>query len=678
LKRSLLLILPLWLALGAFFSISFVSDLENRTYDAKARFCARRLSDAAVLVEIDQPSLDFYHRRFNLPYPWPRSLYGRALRFLHRAGARLIALDMIFSEPSAYADEDQHLADAVAESGNVCLPIFFNRGANEHPDLKRFALRDAPDLKTAERKGVLTPIAPLLTAMSTTGNAEDFPDRDGQFRRLTHFVRFDGRTFPSFSLAMALALKSEMRLGTIPFAGNGTLNLRFYRRDSFRRLSIADLIQSEVRLEEGLAPTVDANDFKDRLVLIGATAPGLRDLRPNPMSPTAAGVELHATALLNLLRGEFIREAPVWLDRTAWLLAMLLLGLLLRRIRSTLLQVTVSAAALLLAVAANVALFAAGVDFSLLPLLAGLTLTAGADVYVRYRRVRKEKRFIQSAFQNYLSDSLLKQILKNPSALTLGGEKKTVTVFFSDLAGFTSFSERLEPEAVVHVLNRYLERMTGVILEHGGFVNKFEGDAVMAFWGAPLADVNQSQRALRAALACLDELADLNHEFKRSGQPALQMRIGINSGPAIVGNIGSSKRFEYTVIGDTVNLASRLEGINKMYSTRIICGTATRRLGSEGVLLRRLDRVRVKGKAKPEEIFEVLTTAEPADERAHERVRRFEEALDLYFQGRFRRAGGLFAALADDPPARVFAERCRRLASRKPPDWDGTWTFTEK
>jgi adenylate cyclase len=253
-----------------------------------------------------------------------------------------------------------------------------------------------------------------------------------------------------------------------------------------------------------------------------------------------------------------------------------------------------------------------------------------------------------------------------------------VSVFFSDLAGFTSISEKRPAEEVVAILNTYLERMTAVIMEEGGFVNKFEGDAIMAFWGAPLPAERQAALAMRAALRCQEKLETLNDEFAAAGLPRLGMRVGVNSGEVIVGNIGSRRRFEYTVIGDAVNLASRLEGINKQYGTRVICGSLSARMAAGEMLLRRLDRVRVKGKQVAEEIFEVLAVQDDLPAGAPGDLAEFARGLELYFAGDFSAALPVFTALAADAPAQVFARRCRYLLDNPPENWDGCWTFTEK
>ena len=666
------------LALGLGTAVS--SLFENKIYDQKVRIFSRRIDAPVVLVEIDQESLDFYSKNFNLPWPWPRSLYAKAIDFLAAAGVRGVGLDMIFSEANPYAGEDERLAAAIKKAGNVFMPLFFADGGATTADLSRFALPVAPGFSGLPRKkgAKSLPLPMLRAALRGGGNAFFVPDRDGVFRRLKHFIDCQGHVYPSFSLALALFVDPKMKTKQIPFANDGGLNLKFYSKGSFERYSISELIQSQVRLQEGQAAVVPTAKFKNKIVLIGATAPGLLDNRPSPVNAAGSGFELHATALSNFLTGDFLNVVPVWLQWVLVLLAIAALNGLLFRIKSISWQVLAATAVVLLALAGNLFLFKLGFDLDFLPLLVGLVLTTANDVLERYRRVRREKKFIQNAFKNYLSDSLLAEIMKNPQGLNLGGEKKLVTIFFSDLAGFTSLSEKLPPEEVVNILNTYLERMTTVIMENGGFVNKFEGDAIMAFWGAPLAQERQAALAMRAALRCQEELQGLNEDFARDGLPRLGMRIGVNSGEVIVGNIGSQKRFEYTVIGDAVNLASRLEGINKQYGTTIICGTLAGSMAAGEMALRRLDRVRVKGKQVPEEIFEIVAEKENAAAELIPLLESFERGLKLYFGGDFTAALGIFTELSEDPPAQVFTKRCRWLLDNPPADWDGVWTFTEK
>jgi len=437
-----------------------------------------------VLVEIDQESLAFYSRNFNISWPWPRSLYARAIAFLASGEARAVGLDMIFSEASPFGGEDEQLAAAMEKAGNVFMPLFFSAASGAPADARGFDLPTGlGPVRPPPRHGVVLPVPQVRAALRGGGNGTENPDRDGVFRRLHHFFGYQGRVYPSFSLAMALFVDPKLALEQIPFAADGGLNLKFYDKSSFRRYRISQLIQSQVRREEGNAPVIPASDFKNKIVLIGPTASGLLDNRPSPGNAAGSGFELHATALHNFLAADFIRVWPPWLQWLLVFLAIAALNFALFRIQSIDWQVAAAVAAILLALAGNLFLFHLCIDQDLLPLVLGLLLTTAHDVYHRYQSERRKKKFIQNAFKNYLSDSLLAEIMKNPQGLNLGGEKKLVTIFFSDLAGFTTLSEKLPPEEVVHILNTYLERMTTVIMESGGFVNKFEGDAIMAFWG---------------------------------------------------------------------------------------------------------------------------------------------------------------------------------------------------
>lgn len=660
--------------LGGFLSRQY----ETRVYDLKTRLTSRPAPPDVVLAKIDQGSLDFYSREFGIGWPWPRSLYARAIDYLAFAGARVVILDMVFSEAS-YPDEDEWLARSLRASGRVFLPLFFLKGKGDDSGVERFALEAPPVPPRLERRDgrVQQQLGPLRDAARGGGNAQDDPERDGVYRRLRLFVGHRGRVFPSLALAAALHADPGLDLKRVPFAADGGLNLRFYRGGSFRDYAISELIQSQVRRQAGEEPVLPPAELRGKIVVIGATATALLDNRATPVNPVSSGFELHATAVANLLHGDFVRVLD---PRLQWLLVLLLIALLnlfLSRLRTLPRQLLAALAAVLAALAGNVLLFRAGIDLDFIPLLAALASVTGYDAFQRYQQVRREKKFIEKAFKGYMSDSLLAEIMKNPRGLHLGGEKKRVTVFFSDLAGFTTLSEKLPAEEVVRVLNTYLERMTSIIIAEGGFVNKFEGDAIMAFWGAPLADGRQAARAMHAALRCQEDLLALNDEFAAAGLPRLGMRVGINSGEVIVGNIGSRQRFEYTVIGDAVNLASRLEGINKQYGTRIICGALAGEMAAAEIALRRLDRVRVKGKQVPEEIFEVAAVREGAG-MPPRGLEEFDRGLRLYFSGDFASAAGVFAALPDDPAARVFARRCAFLLADPPKDWDGVWTFTEK
>ncbi len=429
--------------------------------------------------------------------------------------------------------------------------------------------------------------------------------------------------------------------------------------------------------------------FQGRIVLIGETDALTQDRHATPLyhlTGTALkrtpGVEILGHTVNTVLAGRFFRET----------------GAAARLALYLLLTLAVSAATIywpprrlffvtpaLLAVCGGGSVLA--FNRYLIPPLVGSTvaLLLGQGVSFAYRHwvLDKEKRLVRNAFAKYLSPDVVARIVEDPSRLALGGERREMTVFFSDLAGFTGISERLAPEELVVLLNRYLSLVTGIILSHGGTVDKFEGDAVMAFWGAPLPEEGH---AVRACLAALDQQAamkDFNEELARDGLPGLTVRMGINTGPMIVGNMGSAERFDYTVMGDAVNLGSRLEGANKAFGTGIMISRETFERAAGAVAVRELDMLRVKGKDMPVRVYELLGRAGDLDGAREKQMGIFEEGLASYRAADFQKALEIFetvlAACPDDGPSRTYAERCRRYLDAPPPaGWDGVFTLTAK
>jgi adenylate cyclase len=300
-----------------------------------------------------------------------------------------------------------------------------------------------------------------------------------------------------------------------------------------------------------------------------------------------------------------------------------------------------------------------------------------------YATEGRQKLAIRTMFSRYMSEKVISHLLEHPEKVRLGGERRRLTLFFSDLAGFTGISEGLEPEVVVQLLNEYLSTMTEIILAEEGTVDKYEGDAIMAFWGAPLPLEDQALRACRAALRQQEALQDLNQRFEAQGWPRLHCRIGLHTGEAVVGNLGSRKRFDYTVIGDTVNLASRLEGLNKFYGTAIMASETTVQECGEALEFQELDRVAVKGRETPVTVFTALAFPGALSQSQEQARKTFAEGLRLYRQGLFGRAAAAFQqALEQWPefaPSREFLRRCREWEETAPPaDWDGVFRPDKK
>jgi adenylate cyclase len=315
---------------------------------------------------------------------------------------------------------------------------------------------------------------------------------------------------------------------------------------------------------------------------------------------------------------------------------------------------------------------------------AALALTFGTAATVEYVTEGKQRRLMRAAFDKYMSSEVVEEIMRNPEAIKLGGEKKEITIFFSDIAGFTTISEKMSPEDLVTLLNRYLSAMTTIIkTTHRGNVNKYLGDGIMALFGAPLDDPKHASLACYAALDCQVELARLREVWKRERLPEIGARIGLNSGPCIVGNMGSEERMEYTVTGDSVNLASRLEGASKYYDTLILIGQRTAELAKNDVEVREIDLLRVKGKKEPVVVFELLARKGQLDDKKRHVIDVYLEGLAAYKMRNFSTACARFSeAVALDPsdgPSRVYLERSTNYRQMPPPgEWDGVYEMTSK
>ncbi|MBS1153490.1 MAG: adenylate cyclase, partial [Myxococcaceae bacterium] len=445
-------------------------------------------------------------------------------------------------------------------------------------------------------------------------------------------------------------------------------------RSAFPTLSIADVIDG----------TFDRSQVEGKAVLIGVTVTGSTgDQRVTPFSEFTPGVFPHASVVSNLLSRDFLARPP-WLV-LAEALAMLGLGFALSRLIPRL-KIFRLKAAVIVGIAAgwlviDQALFSRGTQLATVMPLVSILSTAFGLVFLGYLSVDREKLQLRSTFSKYLGEDVMEEALKFPDKLN-AGEKREMTVLFSDIRGFTTLSERMLPEKLAAFMNDYLSPMTKIVFDEKGTLDKYIGDAVMAFWNAPLDQNDHALRAVRCAWAMLLKLEELKAKWRAENFPEFDIGVGINSGPMIVGNIGSDVRVDYTVMGDAVNLASRLEGTNKEYETRIIISEGTWNHVKGQVICRRLGAVRVKGKRKPVRIYEVKGLGTPEGPMAAA-IDAFENALDAYAEQRWDDAEqgfkAVFAAWPDDPPARRYLEELVHLKLRPPaPGWDGVYTATTK
>ncbi len=634
---------------------------EMATYDWRMRLAATRTpaNPDIVLVEINDSTVRDLSPVYGR-WPWPRVVFADLITYLNRAPAKVIAVDFTFPEAQRNTsfklggDEgetwtgeqsDAALVDAVKQA-NVVLLADAVYGGNEGGDQVNAAGRWITPYTHVgsgieERPMIVPPFQALADAVH--GLAHNFLplDRDGIARRAPPFVRTGDRALPFLGVAAALTamgtppdrvrLEGEaLRLGdrSIPLVsevvadatGAGTHVQRTalvnYRapaflpdgRRPFTSYEARHLLVSEDQILSGATPLVDPAVFKDKIVFVGQTMSGLVDVFQTPFGSTIPGIQLHAAIADDILSNRFLRNAG-----TAPRLGATLAGGMLVGLMAALLPFAAAAAGTALVMAGwtwfALTVFKGGLWVSMAaPLLAMAAALFSGTAY-QYFVEGREKRKVKRLFGRYVSKDVYDQLLRNPELAVLGGRRRDMTVLFSDIRGFTSVTEKGDPEALVAQLNEYFSRMVDVVFRHGGTVDKFVGDMVMALFGAPVDDSDHGEHAVAAAVDMVRELGELNERWAAEGRKRLDIGIGINSGEMIAGNIGSASIMSYTVIGDNVNLGARLESLNKDYRSRIIISDATRARLKGTYDLRALGEVVVKGKTRPVSIFEVVVPA---------------------------------------------------------------------
>ncbi len=672
---------------------------ENMLYDSRmvATAASHRPSDEIVLVLLDQDSLDWAQQELGWSWPWPRSAYGDIVSYFSLGGAASLAFDVLFTEPSVYGEQDDlAFAAACRDYGRVVQTVYFDAiqgnssswKADFPPPPVQIESSEAISPEAGSSEGLLFPIDSIASAAAVLGNVTGSSDSDKVIRRARAYRAFGSRLVPTLGVASFFAAGQE---GPVPATEptEGRL-LRFHPSlDSYVPYSAGQILQSYYAILAGEEPLLESELFRDMYVFFGFYAPGLFDICTTPVSAVYPGVGVHVTQLDNYLQDNFLSPAPLFLA-VALVVVMSLLGAIPLSLAEALhfrkLNVLAAVAWVvvfgLLFVALAYLAFAAGLVLPMVMPLASLFLAFFSATIVSYRQEGRQRRYLKSAFRHYLSPAVIETLIAHPESLVLGGERRHISIFFSDVQGFTSISERLSPEELTSLLNDYLSEMTDIILESGGTIDKYEGDAIIAFWNAPVGHRDHGRRAVETMIRCQERLAKLRPELERRAGRPFYMRVGINTGDAVVGNMGSKSRFDYTMLGDSVNLAARLEGLNKQFGTYSMCSAATRdealAWGTK-LRFRELARVAVVGKSGAVTVFEPM----PPDEfeRRYRVLKVFVFSLRLFYQGKFREALRGFSAIRHlDPPAARYVEKCRELI-RNPPDlasWKGVWVATSK
>jgi adenylate cyclase len=422
---------------------------------------------------------------------------------------------------------------------------------------------------------------------------------------------------------------------------------------------------------------------RGKIVIIGNASTSQTDVGSLPIDPLSPLVLVYGNVLNTIYQKAFLYNVPWWMDLSLMLVFSLLILIFDRRIKSALQEVLLTIGALIFLLFAYLAAISwLGMVFNYAMTLAGIAITYIGYVVAKFIRFDKEKNFIKTAFMHYLSPEVVKQVIDNPKLLNLGGERREITAYFSDIQAFTSISEGMTPDVLVGFLNEYLTEMTDIILSVNGTVDKYEGDAIVAFFGAPLVQKDHAVRACNAVVDMQKRLTQLRAKWKSEGKPEIIVRMGINTGDAVVGNMGSQQRMDYTMMGDTVNLASRLEGANKFYGTGSMISETTYEAVKDVFLARELDTLKVIGKDQPIRVFELIDRKADASPENNNTVELFKNALELYKSQKWQAAKKIFEECDkkySDPPSAVYMERCQEFIKNPPPaNWNGVYVLKSK
>ena len=717
---------------------SALAQFELKSLDLRFQTRGPITPDPRVaIIAVDDNSLSEIGR-----WPWSRDKIAELVdKALGKYGAKALGFDMVFSEEQANTvDEAVRLVEAVGDNNleiqqnlkwlksqsalgdvdailentlrkykNRLVPgyFFYPEGADT-PELvlknleEEAALMRSLAMTSTFSKEALHAMPhidaiegnlPRFTkAVDAIGFFNFFPDSDGTVRRIPLMTEMDGFVYPSMAMQtlrtfldwpdMAVVVGDigveEVKLGPLAMQTDerGTMLLNHYGPGrTFKHISAADI----------LLDRIDGDELRDKIVIFGVTAIGVFDYRPTPFDSVFPGVEGHAVAISNILNGEELQRPAV--VEVLELLGVLFLSLLAGRLvygHSPLSQGMVIIGLPLIIIAVSQWLFSTHqIWLKETYLIVGVLMCTVPTTLFGYIIESRKRAFIHDAFAHYLAPSVVENLARNPDALKLGGEEKYLTAFFSDIAAFSTFSEKLTPAQLVAFLNRYLTAMSDILLEQGGTIDKYEGDAIISFFGAPIDLDDHATRCVVAALQQQKALDVLRVEWAAEGLPEVHIRIGINSGPMVVGNMGTESSMNYTIMGDHVNLAARLEGVCKAYRVPILMSKDTYLEVRDSVSARFVDRVRVVGRNQPVDLYQPMDLRENITKERTQEFRQYEQAWSMMMQGQFDEAlqamAKLYSAHPNDGLYEVMLQRIKTYTQTPPEEgWSGIYNLKNK
>ncbi len=687
-------------------TFGFFDRIESASFDHRVGLyrSETKLHPDVVVVLIDEESLQYMDDIVGR-WPWPRATYRELLDFFALADAQAFALDILFVEQQdadADNENDRILIEATRQAGNAVHAMQLLH--TELPDKKQplpedFARKYA--LESSNFDGpvyddYLLPIKALYQASRDVGYLEIVPDRDGVYRRTRLFNRYaDGSILPSLASALVLPVFNNgdsieytadyARIGTleVPLDGDGNFLINPYGK--LNVYSAAQVIQtmSQIRAGETENLILDPGFFNGKMVLLGASAVGLKDVKATALTSAEAGIFLHAYTVSNLLQEDFLIQQSLSVTLVIILLVCCISGLpiilISRLMYAALFPVSVAIVYLILAYAA----FSFNYVAPVIPVLYAIFMSLLLAYSLRTYQEKHSKQKIRKMLGQYVSPAVLTSVIDSQEDLRAEvGSTELLSILFSDIRGFTNISEELEANRIVELLNIYFSDMTEVIFDHDGTLDKFIGDAIMAFWGAPIKIEDHAEQAVASAIDMYYRLQQTNAVLEEKSYPRIDIGIGIHTGEVVLGNIGSEKKLDYTVIGDSVNLASRLEGLTKVYGCPLIISEDTWQSVRLKIPCIPLDRVRVKGKQQPIGLFvpaELFREANNLTIAVDELQQRVCEAFDLYLQRNWQAAANIYGQIGECVLLNLFRERCELYHTNEPDkEWNGVFTFSTK
>jgi len=734
------IVLLLSFALNYYDPFFIITNLRNQTFDLYQRIKPREYIDPATvagvgikIIDVDDESLSRLGQ-----WPWPRTLIADLIARATNAGAYAIVFDVVFAEPDrtspdnflaqlgdspelkqiskvigAMPDHDEVLADVMRQA-NVVTGFTLTEAQNSFEPVRKSGFShagDDPRQFIPVFNGAVTNLNMLEKAAAGNGSFNFITERDNIIRRVPLLVRKGETLYPTLAMealrivqgASTFIVKSSganmaesfgektgitaIKVGRIevPTTSTGQAWVHYTNDVPSRRIPVWQLF------EENFDPSRVAGS----ILFVGPSAAGLKDLRATPLNPAAAGVEVHIQLLEQILLGHFLSR-PDWAEgaEIVFLVSFGIVILVLLQRVSAISCAAVAAGGIVFAIGASWYLYS-GYQWLLDPI--GPSITVGlmfiTGTLLNFLRTEAEKAQVRGAFSQYLSPALVEQLAQDPSRLKLGGETREMTFLFCDVRGFTTISEQFKgnPQGLTSLINRFLTPMTNIILEKGGTIDKYMGDCIMAFWNAPLDVPNHAAQACSTSLQMYHDLEFLNQDLKAEAEREdrtfypLKIGIGLNTGDCVVGNMGSEQRFDYSVLGDSVNLASRLESQSKNYGANIVIGEVTYARIKDDFALLELDLIAVKGKTEAVRIYSLMGGGEMAASESFLAFKKIHDSMLVAYRAqRWDEATKLLGELRQKADANqtlyaMYEERIAEYQANPPgPDWNGVYVATDK